>query len=265
MELKRMNIQEIKDYIKVFGFEDYPILINNLSKDHRKTVQNLAIKLKKEIENRDNELIRINKMKYFESIQYKKGYNYIAGIDEVGRGPLAGPVVSAAVILPKDCTILGVNDSKKLSIKKREELYHIIKDKALDIGIGIVEPQEIDRVNIYQATKISMAVAVNNLKETPDYLLIDALKCDNISLPQKAINQGDCKSLSIAAASIIAKVTRDAIMDKYHQIYPNYCFDKNKGYGTLEHREGISNFGITKIHRRSFLKNLLDNEELFRS
>lgn len=252
-----MSLSEIRAYIQSIPLDNYLSLISVLRHDKRKTVRQLAEKLNKELLGYHDELARIEKMKMFEQECYSQGYELVAGIDEVGRGPLAGPVVSAAVILPKDCNILFINDSKKLSIKKREKLYHQIKEEALDIGIGIVDANVIDEINIYQATKVSMALAVKDLRIKPDFLLIDAMKCDNIPISQLPINKGDSKSLSIAAASIIAKVTRDEMMNEYHKELPYYAFDKNKGYGTLEHREGISKRGITNIHRQTFLKNII--------
>ncbi|MCL1996661.1 MAG: ribonuclease HII [Defluviitaleaceae bacterium] len=179
-------------------------------------------------------------------------YNHIAGIDEVGRGPLAGPVVSAAVILPREC-VLPVDDSKKLSDKKRRQLFIKIKEQALAIGIGIVDHKTIDEINILQATKLSMLQAIKNLAVEPDFLLVDALTLDT-PLPQLAIVKGDEKNRSIAAASIIAKVTRDDMMIEYHQQYPQYLFDKNKGYGVAAHIAAIKMYGLCPIHRRSFTK-----------
>jgi ribonuclease HII len=180
------------------------------------------------------------------------GYGRIAGIDEAGRGPLAGPVVSAAVIFPLDVCISGIDDSKKLSPKQRETLYHQIYDQAGSIGIGIVDPVEIDRINILQATLLSMKMAVENLSPAPEFLLIDGNIPIPMSLPQKSIPQGDGASVSIAAASIVAKVTRDRLMDRYHDEYPQYGFMQHKGYPTKNHKAAISCFGPCPIHRRSF-------------
>ncbi len=178
---------------------------------------------------------------------------YIAGVDEVGRGPLAGPVVTAAVILPEDFSILGVNDSKKLSEKRRNELFDQIKDKAICYSIGIRDNNEIDRINILEATKEAMLEAVRNLAVKPDHVLIDALTLKDLDIPQTGIIKGDANSVSIAAASILAKVTRDRMMVAYHDEYPDYAFDKNKGYGTKAHYEGLDKAGVSPIHRRSFL------------
>ena len=185
------------------------------------------------------------------------GYENIAGCDEAGRGPLFGPVVAASVILPHDFVLEGLNDSKKLSEKKREEYYPVIMQKALAVSVSIVEADEIDKINIYEASRQGMLRATNSLKVKPDYIITDAMPLDGFtSVPHEAIIKGDAKSYSIAAASIVAKVTRDRIMKQYAEIYPQYGFDKHKGYGTKEHIEAINKYGITPIHRLSFLKNI---------
>ncbi len=178
---------------------------------------------------------------------------YIAGVDEVGRGPLAGPVVAAAVILPRDFDLPGVNDSKKLSEKRREELFDQILDRAVAVSLGMRDQQVIDDINILQATKAAMADAIRGLDPQPDIILIDALELEDIALPQKGIVKGDSVSISIAAASIIAKVTRDRMMVDYAKRYPGYAFEKNKGYGTKAHYEGLDRQGACPIHRQSFL------------
>jgi ribonuclease HII len=188
----------------------------------------------------------------FEKKAFQKGFSKIAGIDEAGRGPLAGPVVSAAVILPNSIQIPGVFDSKKLTPKRRSYLYEKIYDTAVSIGIGIVDPLEIDRINILQAALTAMAAAVENLAPRPDCLLIDGTFSISSSLPQKVIPKGDTLSISIAAASIVAKVTRDRLMDRYHQDYPQFGFSKHKGYPTKAHKEAIQRFGCCPIHRKSF-------------
>lgn len=190
-----------------------------------------------------------------------KEIRYIAGVDEVGRGPLAGPVVAAAVILPDDFSILGVNDSKKLTEKRREELFGKIMDAALAVGIGIRDHQRIDEVNILNATKEAMADAVNHLPLTPDILLIDALTLEEIRIPQMGLVKGDSRSVSIAAASIIAKVTRDHMMIEWAEVYPGYAFEKNKGYGTKAHYEGLDRQGACAIHRRSFLTKYFESRK----
>ncbi|MDD7409485.1 MAG: ribonuclease HII [Anaerovoracaceae bacterium] len=187
--------------------------------------------------------------------------NIIAGMDEVGRGPLAGPVVTAAVVLPRDFDLLGVNDSKKLTEKRREEMYKKIMDCAIEVNIGIRDNMEIDRVNILNATKEAMADAVNGLKKRPDVVLIDALTIEGTDVPQIGIVKGDAKSVSIAAASIIAKVTRDHMMIDYAEKYPGYAFENNKGYGTKAHYEGLDRLGPCPIHRRSFLVKYFENKK----
>jgi ribonuclease HII len=187
----------------------------------------------------------------YEKKLYKKGITLIGGIDEVGRGPLVGPVVAACVILPKNFYHEDIKDSKKISEKKREKLYDLIMENALSIGIGVIDSQRIDEINIYEATKEAMILAVNNMKIKPEYLLIDAMKL-NIDIPYEAIIKGDAKSESIAAASIIAKVTRDRMLIELDKEYPMYGFKKNKGYGTKEHLEAIKKYGVINSHRRSF-------------
>lgn len=190
-------------------------------------------------------------MKEFETKLYESGIKYIAGIDEVGRGPLVGPVVTAAVILPRDFYDERINDSKKLTEKKRELLYDVIMENAVSVGIGISSEDVIDEINILEATKKAMIEAVNNLSVKPEHLLIDAVKL-NIDIPQTSIIKGDAKSESIAAASIIAKVTRDRMMIELDKLHPEYDFKHNKGYGTKKHIEAIEKYGIIKEHRKTF-------------
>lgn len=207
---------------------------------------------------------KLDEMKAFERQLQSEGFNFIAGVDEVGRGPLAGPVVAAAVVLPDDFSILGVDDSKKLSAKKRQELSELILENALAYGFGQRDNRIIDEINILEATKLAMLDAIADantmLRERAGanvaHVLIDALKLDALDTPQTAIIKGDSKSVSIAAASIIAKVRRDAMMVDYSREYPGYGFESNKGYGTKLHYEGIRANGITPIHRKTFLKNL---------
>ncbi|MEE0955746.1 MAG: ribonuclease HII [Eubacterium sp.] len=212
--------------------------------------QKRRARLKKEQE-------RVEELCHFEKLYWKE-YPYIAGIDEVGRGPFAGPVMTAAVILPPDCRIMHINDSKKLSPKRREELYLEIKEKALAIGIGRVEPDEIDCINILQATYKAMREAVSKLEIPPDMLLIDAVHIPELDIKQVSIVKGDAKSQSIAAASIIAKVTRDHIMEEYDKIYPGYEFAANKGYGTAAHIRALKDMGPCPIHRKSFIHNYVN-------
>jgi ribonuclease HII len=201
-----------------------------------------------------------NRLKYmykFESEAYEKGYKFIAGVDEVGRGPLAGPVVTAAVILKENELIEGVDDSKKLSEKQREILYEVIKQRALAIEIGIIYEKEIDEINILNATKKAMEIAILNLSPKPDFILLDAVKLEKIKIDQCSIIKGDSLSISIAAASIIAKVTRDRLIVELDKKYPEYGFAKHKGYGTAEHIAALRKYGICPIHRVSFTKNFV--------
>lgn len=188
-----------------------------------------------------------------------KGITLIAGVDEVGRGPLIGPVVAAAVILPKDFKLDGLTDSKKLSEKKREELYKIIKEKAISIGVGIIGEKRIDEINIYEATKEAMIEAINNLSVKPEHILIDAMPLD-LNIPSTSIIKGDLLSISISAASVIAKVTRDHMLYDIDSEYPMYDLKNNKGYGTKKHLEAIKKYGITKYHRLSY-KPVFDNKD----
>ncbi len=203
----------------------------------------------------EKELARLEAMKEFER-EYD-GCSLICGVDEAGRGPLAGPVAAGAVILPKDCTILYLNDSKKLSEKRREELFLEIREKAVSYSVGIVGPERIDEINILQATYEAMRQAVSGLGVVPDLLLNDAVTIPELAIPQVPIIKGDAKSVSIAAASILAKVTRDHLMEEYDRQFPQYGFAKHKGYGTAAHVAAIREFGPCPIHRRSFLKNIL--------
>lgn len=204
------------------------------------------------------EFNRLTSMLEIESRLYKKGYINVCGVDEAGRGPLCGPVVAAAVILPKDEKIDGVNDSKKLSEKKREVLFDVIKEKAITVGVGISDVELIEKINILNATKIAMKEAIENLKIKPDYVLVDGNQAIDISVPFETVISGDAKSESIAAASIIAKVTRDRLLIEYDKKYPEYGFAKHKGYGTKAHIEAIRTYGLTPIHRPSFCKKFVD-------
>lgn len=222
--------------------------------DIRIGVQKAIVQRKKAIQAEIDEYVRLETMLRYEKELYQKGYQAIAGIDEVGRGPLAGPVVTACVILPKDCKIRHLNDSKKIPKKHHEEIYEEVLARALGLGIGIVDNDTIDRVNIYEATKLGMLQAIEQMKgevTKPDYLLIDAMQLDT-PIPQLSLIKGDANSLSIAAASIVAKVTRDRMMAEYAKEYPGYAFDKNVGYGTKDHLAGLKQYGVTPIHRKSF-------------
>lgn len=204
---------------------------------------------------RENELKRLEEMYVFENEAFGQGYEIVAGMDEAGRGPLAGPVVAACVALPKYYFIEGINDSKKLSAAKREKLYGVIMDRAISVGIGIVDEKTIDEINILNATKLAMKMALERACPSPQMLLIDAVELDDIDIPHKAIVRGDMLSLSIAAASIIAKVTRDRLIIEADKKYPAYGFSRHKGYGTREHIDAIKKYGICPIHRVSFTKN----------
>lgn len=223
--------------------------------DMRQGVQKIIAKYKKADEKMRLEIARVEQM-----CEYEKTYagcEYICGIDEVGRGPLAGPVVACAVILPKDCRILYVNDSKQLSAKKREELYEEILAKAISVGIGMASPQRIDEINILQATYEAMREAISKLSVKPDLLLNDAVTIPDVPIKQVPIIKGDAKSISIAAASIVAKVTRDRLMEEYDTVLPGYGFASNKGYGSSEHIAALKEIGATPIHRQSFIKNFI--------
>ena len=220
-----------------------------------KTEQLRLEREQRKLEKLQKERERLEAMRSFEH-QYE-GYGAVCGIDEVGRGPLAGPVVAGAVILPTDCEILYLNDSKKLSEKKRELLYDEIMEKAVATGIGVISPARIDEINILQATYEAMRMAISNLKVQPSVLLNDAVTIPLVEIPQVPIIKGDAKSVSIAAASIIAKVTRDRMMAEYEEIYPGYSFASNKGYGSAQHIAALKELGPTPIHRRTFIKNIL--------
>ncbi|MGT2721266.1 ribonuclease HII [Streptococcus porcinus] len=247
------TIREIKENLEAVTDLSDPIW-KKLEQDERQGVKKAIALRKKVLEGNVKEEQRLEYMLRYERDVYGQGYHYIAGIDEVGRGPLAGPVVAACVILPKNCKIKGLNDSKKIPKSKHNILFEQIKNQAVGIGIGIVDNKMIDSVNIYQATKLAMLEAINDLKKVeviPDYLLIDAMTLD-ISIPQMSLIKGDANSLSIAAASIVAKVTRDQLMMSYDQNYPGYDFAQNAGYGTKKHLNGLKKYGITPIHRKSF-------------
>ena len=207
---------------------------------------------------KEKEIERLNQLKKDEEELYKNNIQYICGIDEAGRGPLAGPVVVAAVIMPKDSFIEGVNDSKKVSEKKREQLYDEIIENCIAYGVGIIDQIKIDEINILEATRLGVKEAVQELKQKPDIILVDALtKIDTGGVPYKSIIKGDAKEYSIACASIIAKVTRDRIMRKWDEVFPAYGFAKHKGYGTAEHRKILKEIGPCMLHRKTFIKNLI--------
>lgn len=252
---EKKSIKQIQEELKNCTEENMLVMLEQLRKDERAGVKKLVLREQKKLETKKAELARVEEMKKYER-EYKE-YSYICGIDEVGRGPLAGPVVAAAVILPKDCTILYVNDSKKLSAKKREELYGEIMEKAVAVGVGMASHERIDEINILQATYEAMREAISQLTVQPDLLLNDAVTIPKVEIRQIPIIKGDAKSISIAAASIIAKVTRDHMMEEFDDIYPEYDFVSNKGYGSPKHIDALKKYGLTDIHRKSFLKNIL--------
>ena len=249
------KIGEIKSIFQAADLTELPAFINTYESDERAGVVTLVKKAQKQLSDYEKECRRIEKMKEFEN-KYED-YSFICGIDEVGRGPLAGPVVAGAVILPKDCNILYLNDSKQLSEKKREELYDIIMERAVACAVGYATPERIDEINILQATYEAMREAIGKLTPQPQILLNDAVRIPDVAIRQVPIIKGDAKSVSIAAASILAKVTRDRLMREYDKIMPQYGFAGHKGYGSAAHIEAVRKYGPSPIHRKSFLKNLL--------
>lgn len=249
------KIAQIKERFEKAQIEEYAGLFAEYEADERSGVRNILKKYRNVLDKLEQEKARIDKLWEYER-KYSQ-YDYICGIDEAGRGPLAGPVVAGAVILPKDCDILYINDSKQLSEKKREELYDVIMEKAVAVGVGISSPARIDEINILQATYEAMRMAINNLKVTPDILLNDAVTIPQVDIRQIPIVKGDAKSISIGAASIIAKVTRDRMMKEYDTLYPEYGFAEHKGYGSAAHIAAIKEYGKTPIHRNTFIKNFV--------
>ncbi len=249
------SIQEIRDKLQAAGYDELPELFSLYEKDERKGVVQAVNAAEKRLLSYQKEIERIDKLKF-----YEKKYadcSYICGIDEVGRGPLSGPVVAGAVILPKNCDILYINDSKKLSEKKREELYDVIMEKAVATGIGFSTPERIDEINILQATYEAMREAISRLSVKPDLLLNDAVTIPQVDIKQVPIIKGDAKSISIGAASIIAKVTRDRLMCEYDKVFPEYGFASNKGYGSAQHIAALKKHGPCPIHRKSFIKHFV--------
>ena len=251
MDTQEKKIGAIKEELKSTADEGLSVFIENYRADGRTGVQKLVEQAEKHLQKLEAEKKRIYELQVYER-EYAQAA-YICGIDEVGRGPLAGPVVAGAVILPKNCEILYINDSKKLSAAKREELYDVIMEQAVAVGIGQASPQRIDEINILQATYEAMREAINNLRVTPDILLNDAVTIPQVDIPQVPIIKGDAKSISIGAASIIAKVTRDRMMVDYDRQYPGYSFAENKGYGSAAHIDALKRLGATPIHRQSFI------------
>ena len=244
------TIKEVKERLAMIDELDHP-LFEELILDGRAGVKAAISKRKRELQKQVDEDLRLEKMLAYEKELYTQGIQLIAGVDEVGRGPLAGPVVAAAVILPEDCKISGLNDSKKIPKSKHKEIYEAVLQNAIAIGIGVKDNQVIDQVNIYEATKLAMMEAIGQLEPQPQHLLIDAMKLD-LPISQTSIIKGDANSLSIAAASIVAKVTRDQMMEEFDREYPGYDFAQNAGYGTAKHLAGLEQLGVTPIHRRSF-------------
>jgi ribonuclease HII len=248
--MKKQTVKEIEQLLQTI-VDEHNAYFQQILLDDRKSVKKLIARWYKQKELREKERALFKQMSRYEQELYTQNIQYIAGVDEVGRGPLAGPVVAASVILPRDAYIPGLNDSKKLSESKREELYEQIISCAVSIGIGIVSAEETDQLNIYQATKKAMMEAVKQLNPQPDYLFIDAMELP-LSIPQRSIVKGDANSISIAASSIIAKVTRDRMMKELGKQYPEYGFEKHMGYGTEYHLEAIRRYGVTAEHRKSF-------------
>lgn len=250
------KISEIKEEYLSVPEDGIPDFIDKYIKDGRPGVSKLVNVAMRRMEAERKERERMEVMWRYER-EYRPSFNVICGIDEAGRGPLAGPVVAAAVVFPEDSDILYVNDSKKLTEKKREELYEVIFEKAVSVGIGVASPEKIDEINILQATYEAMRDAIDALSVKPDLTLNDAVTIPGLPFKQVPIIKGDAKSASIAAASIIAKVTRDRLMVEYDKIMPEYDFAKHKGYGTKEHIDLLKKYGPSPIHRRSFIKNFV--------
>ncbi|HEM5271131.1 TPA: ribonuclease HII [Streptococcus suis] len=244
------TIKEVTALLAQVNSLDSPVWAD-LAQDERAGVQAAIKKRRKELEKEAAEDARLEAMLSYEKALYENGVEFIAGIDEVGRGPLAGPVVAAAVVLPKGCKIRYLNDSKKIPKSKHEAIYQEVMERAVAVGVGIKDAAVIDQVNIYEATKLAMLEALGQLSQELEHLLIDAMKLDT-PIPQTSIIKGDANSLSIAAASIVAKVTRDKMMADYDKEFAGYGFAKNAGYGTAEHLEGLNKLGITPIHRKTF-------------
>lgn len=248
--MKKQSIAEIKVLLNEDNLtsEEWEILVQ----DDRKGVQTLLKSYQRKKERETFLINQFEEMQQYENKAFQNGAKRVAGVDEVGRGPLAGPVVAAAVILPKDFRLIGLNDSKKLKENVREEYSAYIKKHAISYHISFINNQVIDRINIYEATKKAMYEALSGLTASPDHVLVDAVHLPNLNCSQEAIIKGDASSISIAAASVLAKVARDQFMKELHKEFPGYGFDKNMGYGTKVHLDGLAEFGVTSYHRRSF-------------
>ncbi len=253
---RRMTVAEIRQKAEEMPLEEAVSWLCDIMPDYGISVAKLADTFSKRLIRLREEKERLKRMSVFEVQARGRGFVHIGGIDEAGRGPLAGPVVAACVVLPDDCFIEHLNDSKKLTGTLREKLFDIIVKEAVDYGIGIIMPEEIDQINILNATKKAMIQAVSDLKRKPDYLIIDSLKLP-LPIEQYPVDKGDSLSVSVAAASVIAKVTRDRWMEEAHRQYPQYGFDRHKGYGTREHMEAIRKYGLCPIHRKSFTHGLV--------
>jgi len=254
---KKLTLSEIKEKAGMMPVEEAVSWLCELIPDHGISVAKLADIYSKRLQRLREEKKRLEAMSLYEIHARNSGFEHIGGIDEAGRGPLAGPVVAACVILPDNCIIENLNDSKKLSAQARDKLFDIIRAEAVDYGIGMVMPDEIDRINILNATKRAMVESITKLKTQPDYLIIDAVELP-VKIKQLSIFKADSLSVSVAAASILAKVTRDRWMEEAHKMYPEYGFDKHKGYGTNEHIEAILKNGLCPLHRRSFTRQWTD-------
>jgi ribonuclease HII len=248
------SIKDIKLLFEQTEKEQWNALFSQFQTDERTGVKKIVEQYRRKLAAHEKEQLRLEKMLEFER-KYGDRYTCICGIDEAGRGPFAGPVVAGAVVLPIGMKIEGLNDSKQVSAKRREELYEEIKEKALSYGIGMSSPARIDEINILQATYEAMRHALEDLQVVPDLLLNDAVTIPQVPIKQIGIVKGDARSLSIAAASIMAKVTRDRLMVEYAKLYPEYGFEKNKGYGSAEHRQALQKYGPCPIHRNTFIHN----------
>lgn len=249
-KLGKLSINEIRKLFQTDSISRE--FIESLRFDERKGVQQILIKYEKQLQKEKELVKKYKEMCNYENRARNQGAKWIAGVDEAGRGPLAGPVVAAAVMLPEDFTLLGLDDSKQITENTREKYFTIIKEQAISYGIAIVDNDKIDEMNIFAATKLAMRDAVLQLNPTPDHILIDAVELTQLPSSSESIIKGDAKSISIAAASILAKVTRDHIMKEIHKEYPQYDFASNMGYGTKKHMESLDLYGITPYHRRSF-------------
>lgn len=250
------SIPEIKKLLEKLDVSEYVHVLELYRDDDRIGVKKLIKVYENKISKHNSKIDKLNEMKLYEEFAYTRGFNLVAGIDEVGRGCFAGPVVTACVMLPRDFSVIGIDDSKRLKPEQRAYFFNIIKNQAIDVCTNFQSNDVIDEINILNATKLSMIESVKGLRDKPDYLIIDAVELDNLSNIEKlSLIKGDEKSISVASASIIAKITRDNFMNEMHKVYPQYNFDKNKGYGTKEHIEAIKKYGICPIHRKTFLKN----------